>query len=275
MKLLTQGDDFGYTPAVTYGIIDAIDHGSLTCTGLFVNMPATDLAVSYIHNRPGACFGIDFNIMVGHCVGNPKDIPHLVHEDGTFISHSERNEDPRFMTSEGMLELFPHDEMYIEMKAQYARFLELCGKKPGYLNPHALMYEGYTQVIQELSEEYDVPYSLEIQRKYDFANIFTLKMQEAMARPVKGPKKEISRDEKLLSQLNNDPFDDLNSYQGYLLGHEYATLGGHPGYVDEALMNSSSLSLGRLRDQAFLMSPKLKKWISDNNVELITYAYFN
>ena len=29
MKLLVQGDDFGFTRGVTYGIIDFIDHGIL------------------------------------------------------------------------------------------------------------------------------------------------------------------------------------------------------------------------------------------------------
>ena len=29
MKLLVQGDDFGFTRAVTYGILDAIENGSL------------------------------------------------------------------------------------------------------------------------------------------------------------------------------------------------------------------------------------------------------
>lgn len=274
MKLLTQGDDFGYTPAVTYGIVDAIDRGSLTCTGLFVNMPATGLAVSFMEDRPQACFGLDFNIMVGRCISDPKDIPHLAHEDGTFITHDERNRDPRFRTPEGMAELFPHDEMYREMRAQYKRFLKLCGAKPGYLNPHALMYDGYTQVIRELSEEFHVPFSLDIQERYGFANIFTLQIQEMMKRPGGAPHKPRTPDEALLAQVHKDPLRDLYAYQDYLLEHDFATLGGHPGYVDEELMESSSLSLERLRDQAFLMSQELKNWIVEHDVELISYSYF-
>ena len=38
MKLLVQGDDYGFTKGVTYGMIDAIDNGILTCTGMFANM---------------------------------------------------------------------------------------------------------------------------------------------------------------------------------------------------------------------------------------------
>ena len=43
-KLLIQGDDFGFTKGVTYGIADAIDCGVLRNTGLFANMPAAALA---------------------------------------------------------------------------------------------------------------------------------------------------------------------------------------------------------------------------------------
>ena len=42
MKLLVQGDDYGFTKGVTYGILDAIDNGVLRNTGLFANMPFID-----------------------------------------------------------------------------------------------------------------------------------------------------------------------------------------------------------------------------------------
>ena len=63
-KLLVQGDDFGFTKGVTYGIVDAIDNGILRNTGLFANMPSATLAVSFMKDRPHVCFGIDFNIDV-------------------------------------------------------------------------------------------------------------------------------------------------------------------------------------------------------------------
>ena len=35
MKLLVKGDDYGITKSVTYGIIEAFDHGILTSSGMF------------------------------------------------------------------------------------------------------------------------------------------------------------------------------------------------------------------------------------------------
>ena len=92
-KLLVQGDDFGFTKAVTLGIVDAIDNGVLRNTGLFTNMPSTKLAVSYMKDRPHVCFGIDFNIVSGKPVADPKEIPHLVDENGEFIRSGVRVKD--------------------------------------------------------------------------------------------------------------------------------------------------------------------------------------
>ena len=39
MKLLVQSDDFGITPAVSCGILEAIKKGIVRNTGLFANMP--------------------------------------------------------------------------------------------------------------------------------------------------------------------------------------------------------------------------------------------
>ena len=61
MKLLVQGDDYGFTKGVTYGIIEAIDNGILTCTGMFTNMEIAPWAAQFIKERPDFCFGIDFN----------------------------------------------------------------------------------------------------------------------------------------------------------------------------------------------------------------------
>ena len=66
MKLLVQGDDFGFTKGVTLGIIDGIDNGILRNTGLFANMPSAVLAAELMKGRDHACFGIDFNLVAGN-----------------------------------------------------------------------------------------------------------------------------------------------------------------------------------------------------------------
>ena len=173
-KLLVQGDDYGFTKAVTLGIVEGIDNGILRNTGLFANMPSAEFAVSFMKDRPQVCFGIDFNIVSGPSVSDPKDIPHLVDENGEFIRSGVRVKDPMFRTEEGRRAMFPFEETYREIRAQYDRFVELTGKKPGYLHGHSLSHEHYMEAIRRVSEETGVPYSADIKKKYGFRSQFDL-----------------------------------------------------------------------------------------------------
>lgn len=131
---MVQGDDFGLTRGVTDGIVDSIDLGVLRNTGLFTNMPSAEYAVSFMKERPHVCFGIDFNLVSGPSVANPKLIPHLVDEEGNFIRSSVRVKNPRYQTEKGRREMFPIEECRIEIKAQYDRLVELTGRKTSYLH---------------------------------------------------------------------------------------------------------------------------------------------
>ncbi|MBO5034165.1 MAG: ChbG/HpnK family deacetylase [Oscillospiraceae bacterium] len=77
MKLLVQGDDYGFTKGVTYGILDAIDNGALRNTGMFPNMPLAPWAAEMwkAKDRPQACLGIDFNIVSGPSTADPGSVP--------------------------------------------------------------------------------------------------------------------------------------------------------------------------------------------------------
>ena len=87
MKLLVQGDDFGFTKGVIYGIVDAIDNGILRNTGLFANSPYARLAASFMdERRDKVCFGIDFNLVSGPSLLKKEDIPHLIDDQGILFA---------------------------------------------------------------------------------------------------------------------------------------------------------------------------------------------
>lgn len=266
MKLLVQGDDFGFTKSVIYGIVDAIDNGILRNTGLFANSPYAPLAVSYMdERRDKVCFGIDFNLVSGPSLLSKKDIPHLVDEEGNFISSGKRIHDERFKTEEGRREMFPYEEVYKELRAQYDKFVELSGHKPGYLAPHSLGHETYNEVMAQISKETGVPLAMELQKKYNFANLFFILMQE------KADKASQNKTFDAWDQLNKNPTQEVINHWDMLLQHEYAAIGQHPAFLDAELVKMSSLSIERVRDHEMMTSPTIKKMIEENNVELITY----
>ena len=262
MKLLTQGDDFGFTKAVTYGIIDAIEHGVLRNTGLFTNMPDAVMAAAYIRNNDRACFGIDFNIVSGKPVSDPKDIPDLVDENGEFIRSGARQKDARWQSEAGRDAQFPFDQVYRELKAQYERFLLLVGKKPGYLHPHSIMPENYLKAIRVLSEETGVVFSMDIHKKLGFKTPHDLdEVSPLSVKKVFDP----------MAQLNKDPLGKVQRVHEYLEKSEYVMIGGHPGFVDSDLLGLTTLSLERVKDHQMMVSTWMKEWIKKNNIELITY----
>lgn len=261
MKLLVQADDYGFTKGVTAGIIDAIENGFLRNTGMFTNMPEAVHAASLIPAHPNACFGIDFNLVSGPSVSDPKTIPSLVDENGEFIRSNVRIHDPRWQTEEGRREMFPADEVKREIRAQYDRFVELVGCKPGYLHGHSISPETYLEAILELSEESGVIYSQVAEEKFGLYNPILANRGGASFSKTFDP----------MQQINKNPEGLFWENREEALKHEYVRTVGHCGFVDAALFDLTSLSIERARDHQMVTSRRIMDWIKENNVELITY----
>ena len=262
MKLLVQGDDYGFTKGVTYGILEAIDNGILTCTGMFTNMEIAPWAAEFIKERPDFCFGVDFNLVSGPSVAAKEEIPHLVDEEGNFIRSGVRVKDERWQSEQGRAELFPYEEVYTEVRAQYERFVELTGKKPGYLHPHSIMPETVLKAIRQLSQETGVPFSMDVTKEF-----FSVHM-------IPDDDKNNASFSKVFNaeaQIKKDPLGKFLKHQDELLKHAFVMAGGHPGYVDADLFKMTSLSIERCKDLEFVTSPLMKKFVKEHEVELIDY----
>lgn len=262
-KILFQGDDFGFTRAVTLGIVDSIDRGVLRNTGLFANMPSAEFAVSFMKDRPQACFGIDFNLVAGPSVCDPSEIPHLVDEKGYFIKSGVRTRDPRWQSEEGRAELFPYDEVKKELWAQYNRFVELAGRKPEYLHEHSISSENYRKVIKEISESENIPYSTEILDRLNMNG----PLQDLFMNNLASQKKIFDPND----QLNKDTVKQFMDLREDLVANGCSAFICHPGYVDAELLKFTTLSLERAKDAEMMMSPDVIKWCQENDVQLITY----
>ena len=262
-KILFQGDDFGFTRGVTLGLVDSIDRGVLRNTGLFANMPSAEFAVSFMKDRPQACFGIDFNLVSGPSCADPKLIPHLVDENGQFIRSGVRTRDERWKSEEGRAELFPYEEVKTEILAQFNRFVELTGRKPEYLHEHSISSENYRRVIEELSIEEGIPYSSKIWRQLKMDGPLNKLFSFSMA----SQKKVFDPND----QLNKNTVEQFFSVADELLENERSVFCCHPGYVDAELLGLTTLSLERAKDAEMMMSERVISWVKENNVELITY----
>ena len=82
-RLIVNGDDFGLTPGVNAGIVDAHRHGILTSASVFANAPATAEALALARRTPSLGIGCHLTLVDGQPLAAASTIPTLV-RDGRF-----------------------------------------------------------------------------------------------------------------------------------------------------------------------------------------------
>jgi hopanoid biosynthesis associated protein HpnK len=82
---IVNGDDFGLSPGINRGIIEAHRDGILTSASLMAVGDAFEEAVALTHEHPGLSLGIHLTLVEGVPVLPPEKIPSLVTSDGRFF----------------------------------------------------------------------------------------------------------------------------------------------------------------------------------------------
>ena len=72
-RLVVNADDFGFTPDVNEGILEAHEHGILTATTLMANGAAFDHAVELARRAPSLDIGCHLVLVGGQSVLNPQE----------------------------------------------------------------------------------------------------------------------------------------------------------------------------------------------------------
>lgn len=252
MKLIIQSDDYGITEAVSYGIIKGIREGVITCTGLFSNMPTSQLAADLIQPYD-VCLGEDINIVAGYPCADPKLIPCLLQENGSFLTASMHRElDAKIDSKDHLV----YEECLIEVEAQIQKFIELVGRKPEYLHGHSYGTATLGKAMRVMSEKYSIPITFDL---YERNNIQFWK--EGWT------KKPFSIDEQMIA----NPIEYITNESYAPLDADIALLGTHCGYVDNELFSLSSFTIVRTKDLMAITSDEVKQWIKNNNCELISF----
>lgn len=251
MKLLVQVDDFALTPGVADGVITAIRDGLCRATGIFINQPWAEYAIRRIQDYPQCSLGIDINVVCGPCTADPKQLPTLVDQNtGCFVPSRIRVQDPQW----GKKDFYPEEEVFIEGCAQIEKFIQLTGKKPAYIQNHAVRYtEGYRPALRRLCQKYRIPYMDDIKEKY---NIVALKRPENT---------DNYSFECQMRDMEMEMLELLEENQHL----KYAFIPSHCGYLDRPLFDYSRYTYNRFQDLAMVTSEKIRKWCEDHQVQIL------
>lgn len=212
-KLIITADDFGMSRSVNNAIVACVKTGIVISTNVMVNMDYADEATQLRNSYPKLSIGLHYNFTVGSPVLPKEKVPTLVDKNGIFYSYKEL----RKLYYRGRIN---NDEIVAEMKAQYERFVLLCGE-PDYWNTHENVHVAFVlyRVFTETSKSFCIHKMRSHQRIYlPSSKKITMSLKWHVLNPIKtiiinrwqnkSRRDGVKSPEGLIVQLNeNDKFD--------------------------------------------------------------------
>lgn len=144
-RLIITADDYGMCDSVNRAIDACIEAKVVLSTNVMTNMPNADEAALLKRKYPYVSVGLHYNFTVGQPISAIDQVSSLVNEDGFFLSFPEIRKKCRNGS-------YNFEEVALEMKAQYRRFVEICGE-PDYWNTHenVHVYPKIYQLFRDVS----------------------------------------------------------------------------------------------------------------------------
>jgi chitin disaccharide deacetylase len=276
-RLIVNADDFGYSPGVTKGIIEAHRRGIVTSTTVMVNSPyAAEAIAQAVTDTPRLGLGVHLTLTSGSPVLTRDEVPDLVGANGNFYSRDE---------AFARLPYVPASQIESEFRAQIKRFVKLAGRPPDHLDSHhhaSYCCSATVNAMVALSREFDTG----IRRPLPDEPLATIARAMGFGSDAAGlATREI---EALATTFNSSllPMPDHFIMSFY---KATATLGDllnlltslpvgttelmcHPAYVDPVLSEKSSYTGERVQELEALTHPSVQEIIEAEEIKLITFG---
>lgn len=149
-KLIITADDYGMCESVNRAIDACIQQKVVLSTNVMTNMDCADQAAVLKEKFPYVSVGIHYNFTVGAPISPADKVRSLINQDGEFLSYPEIREKCKNGT-------YNFEEIACEMKAQYQRYVEICGE-PDYWNTHenVHVYPKVYQLFRDVSLDFGI-----------------------------------------------------------------------------------------------------------------------
>jgi predicted glycoside hydrolase/deacetylase ChbG (UPF0249 family) len=276
-QLIVNADDYGRSPGVSRGILQAHREGIVTSTTVMINQPGVEPQLAEALDFPDLGIGLHLTFSAWRPVLPAEAIPGLLDEDGIFLDQH---------TLWARAEEIPLDQLQAELAAQLERFVALAGRSPDHFDCHHFvhLYPPFFQVYADLAARFRLPLRVPFPPEADFRRALkTLPFLEDFPRDrVRGM---IATNSALIrSRRLAHPDHFVSTFFGrraLTLDNLLALLGAlpegvgelmcHPGYVDAALA-SSTYSAERETELALLTHPAVREQVRHLGIELVTFG---
>ncbi len=150
---IINADDFGFCDEVNQAIIQAHEEGILTSTSLMVTGEKASDAIEKAKTHPNLAVGLHLVLVCGHSALPPKEIPHLVDNQGNFSNDS---------VKAGLKYQFnsaARQELRREIRAQLEKFRS-TGLPLSHVDGHLHMHSHpvVLNILAELANEFDIKF---------------------------------------------------------------------------------------------------------------------
>ena len=246
-RLIVNADDFGRTPGINEGTLEAYVMGIVTSTTVMILESAAEEGLRMARAAtPDLALGLHFAITGGRACASPPDtVPHLAPE-GRFVRNVE-----------DLPDRIPEDEVRRELEAQIALFEERAGKPPTHLDSHhhSALHISVAPVFAAVAKERGLPV-----RASNGRALAQLRQEK-----VRVPDYFIESFYGSGATLANLQFVIEHLREGV------SELMCHPGHPDTILLNDSTYAQEREEETAVLCDPSLRETLAAAGVALVTF----
>lgn len=229
MKVFFNADDFGYSPAVNYGIVDAHHHGVVNSTTIMMNMPYADHALDLLASAPELQLGIHLTLTCGSALTGKSSITdEKGHFFRTFRDLSNRGFDP--------------NDVLKEWDAQIELLLSR-GFSPSHFDSHHHVHSQpiLVEVVKQIARSYNLPTRLTGEKVEGLSYI-----SDYFDPSFYG------------SNLSTKTLDEILAKYPSDCTLEIMT---HPAFIDQHLLDGSSYNLQRLAEHTILTHYQLPSFV--------------
>jgi hypothetical protein len=276
-RLIVNADDYGRTPGISRGILEAHRAGIVTSTSVMINQPGIEAQLEEALARPGLGVGQHLVFTAGRPVLPAARVPGLVDAGGAFLDQH---------SVWARAERIPPDQLQAELAAQIERFRTLAGCLPDHLDCHHFvhLYPPFFQAYTDLAAGYRLPLRLPFPAQPDF-RLAPGELPYLEGFPPDLVRGMVATDSNLVQArgLAHPDHFVATFYGREALSREYLVglLAGlpagvselmcHPGYDDEDLVESGYRAEREI-ELALLTDPAVRRAVEEMEVELVTFG---
>ncbi len=246
-RLIVNADDYGRTPGVNEGTLEAYVMGIVTSATVMVLEPAAEEGIHLaLAAAPELALGLHFAVTGGGPPASPPASVRQLAPGGRFVRSVEE-----------LPERIPAAEIRCELDAQIALFEKLAKRPPTHLDSHhhAALHVSVQPVYAAVAQKRKLPVRASNGRAREQLHEAGLRLPDHFIESFHGSGATAENLKFLLAHLR-DGVSELMC---------------HPGHPDEALISGSSYAHEREREVAALCDPAIREALAAEHIKLITF----